>query len=343
MGGQRKGYTQRSRAGIAVATEEINRTGLKIVHDVRRMYYAALLSREVTQIARDTLSRLEATLSITEGIYQRGSELVDRTDYLRNLVVVHLARSAVAQMEANEKMSMAALANVMGLQWDDQLELLETEIPVVRNEFPPQFLIDNAYQFNPDWKQIGYAMDAAEGEIKVAKGKGRPLVALFGILTTQYNDSFGSGLDTQENQYTSTVGVGVEVPLFTGFRTRNEIREARFKLEQFKHQKILLRDGLAVQIYALVMKTDGAWSQIGHSGDAIAAAKEERELTVESYRYEIAETDDVLRSHINEAFINAQYLKSRYDHASGMADMELVIGTEIASQLDGTGLGYGVD
>ncbi|HWR89455.1 MAG TPA: TolC family protein, partial [Dissulfurispiraceae bacterium] len=102
-GGLRKSIVRQARQGIQAAREEARRTDLQVVYDVKRMYYGAVLSRELVQVAKDALARMEVTLELTENLYSRGSGRVKKTDYLRNKTVVEGLRSALAFLEANEK------------------------------------------------------------------------------------------------------------------------------------------------------------------------------------------------------------------------------------------------
>ena len=47
-----------------------------------------MLARQLHQVGKDTLARMEATLSLTETMYKEGSGKVKKTDYLDNKVMV---------------------------------------------------------------------------------------------------------------------------------------------------------------------------------------------------------------------------------------------------------------
>ena len=111
-------FGEQSKAGLQVAQQESRCTDLQIIGGVKRLYYGAVMARQVHQVGKDTLARMEATLNLTETMYKEGSGKVKKTDYLGNKVMVETLRSTVALLDKNEAMAQAALAYTMGLPWN---------------------------------------------------------------------------------------------------------------------------------------------------------------------------------------------------------------------------------
>jgi outer membrane protein len=95
----RKGLREQSGGWLEMAKQDSRRTDLELVDSVKRLYYGAVLARQLHRVGNDTLARMEATLSLTETMYQEGSGKVKKTDYLDNKVMVESLRSAVALLE----------------------------------------------------------------------------------------------------------------------------------------------------------------------------------------------------------------------------------------------------
>ena len=83
-GGKIAAINKQARSAIDIAKQDARRTDLKIIYDVKRYYYSAVLVRDIYEIGYETLARLEATLELTESLYLRGSGRVKKTDYLKN-------------------------------------------------------------------------------------------------------------------------------------------------------------------------------------------------------------------------------------------------------------------
>lgn len=331
-GGMRQGMRQQAQGGIDAAKEEVRRTDLELTDGVKRMYYGAVLSRQLRQLGTDTLARMEATLNLTESMYKDGAGKVKKTDYLDNKVMVESLRSAVAALEKNEAMSQAALAVTMGLAWNSSIQPALVEIPFDGQVGALEQLVDTSYQFNPDWGKLEAGLRAAEGALRTARSGHYPKVALTGELHRWWNDYEG-GLATTENREGWTVGIGIELPLFDGFLTRGRVGEATARLDQLREQQILLRDGLGIQIRDVVLGLSATAKSFQATQDAMKAAEESRDLNTRAYQNELVETEKVIRAQLLEALMTAQHLKIRYDFVALRSQLELVVGSAVVKQL----------
>ena len=331
-GGLRRGYRTQAEGLVEAMKQEARRTDLEIADSVKRMYYGAVLARAIHRLGLDTLERMQATLDLTESMYQGGGGKVQKTDFLDNKVIVSTLRSLVSLLAKNEAMSQAALANTMGLPWHASIAPQATEIPFdpLASELPA--LVGDAYQFSPDWKRLEAGLHAAEGAVQTARSGHAPKIALTGELHRWWN-SYDAGAATDVNKQGWTAGVALELPLFDGFLTRQKVAAARARLAELKEQKILLQEGLGLQIKDAFLGLAAARDAYQATLDAMNAAEENRDLNVRAYQNELVETDKVIRAQLTEAFMTAQHLKIRYDHFALQSQLALIVGSEIERRL----------
>jgi outer membrane protein len=107
-GGLRRAYVRQAKAGIQAAQQQVRRSELQIVHDVRRYYWSAVLAQALYEIGDEALARLEVTLELTENLYLHGSGRVKKTDYLQSKVMVESLRAMVAELASNIRLARAA-------------------------------------------------------------------------------------------------------------------------------------------------------------------------------------------------------------------------------------------
>jgi outer membrane protein TolC len=246
-GGMRQGLREQSEGLVDMMKQESRRTDLEINDGVTRMYYGAVLARQLLSVGEDTLSRMEATLNLTETMYKEGSGKVKKTDWLDTKVMVETLRAMIAQLDKNEAMAKAALANTMGLSWNFSVEPADTEIPYAPCAGELENLVGDAYQFSPDWNKLEAGIRAAEGAVRTARSDYYPKVALTGEVH-RYWDDYNAGLATEDNEQGWTVGAGIQIPLFDGFLTKNKVAEARARVAKIKEEKILLKEGLGLEV-----------------------------------------------------------------------------------------------
>ncbi len=299
-GGLRRAKVKQAEKGIEVAKQEVRRTDLQVVYDVKRMYYGAVLARKVYQIGKDSLDRLETTLTLTEDLYKRGSGRVKKTDYLRSKATVEGVRSMVAELANNEKLAKAGLINTLGLEWQTNVELAVQEIPYSPLRANLANLVSSSYQFSPDWAKLKAGLEASEFKIKEEQSGHLPKIALTGSLN-HIDNPYNQGIMTAQNKDFMSVGVCLEIPIFSGFLTKYKIREARANLEKIKEERVLLEEGIALQVKNAFLRLQRAQEQQKAAKAAMLAATENRELNERAYQHELVETKDVLEAQVMES------------------------------------------
>lgn len=334
-GGLRSGAIEAAEFNIEAAKQIERRTDLKLIHDVQRMYYGAVLARRLADLGQETLVRIETTTELTERLYKEGSGVVTKLDYLRSKVVLESARSIVELLTSNVDLAKAALGNNMGLKWEDSFELAETTIPYLETDIDIKKFISGSYLFNPDWKQLAAGMEAAQALVKKEKAGYWPKIAINGKLWNWQNDLDGEGLATNENEEGWSIGIGLQLPLFSGFMTTNKVREAKARLKKLEAEKILLREGLALQVKHGVIRVRRSQKILDATTKAAGHAREHRELAVRAYMNALIPTKEVIESQIFEALTQAKSEMARFEHAQARFDVDFIIGKEVHSLLAG--------
>jgi len=335
-GGMRKGLREQSDGYVEMMRAQANRTDLEVADEVRRMYWGAVLARQVHQVGKDTLARMEVTLQLTESLYQNSAGRVSKTDYLDNRVMVESLRSMVASLEKNDWMAGAALANSAGLPWNSNIQPANAEIPFEPYAANLEDLVNTSYQFSPDWKKLEAAIRAAEGALATARSGYYPKLAVTGELHNWWNGGYDGGISTAQNRTGWSVGVGLEFPLFDGMLTRNKVSEAVARLSQLKENQFLLREGLGLQIKDLCLGLSAAAQSSQATAVAMQSAAESRDLNERAYQNELVETEKVIRAQLVEALMAAQHFKARFDYVALLSQLNLVVGTQVQKSLTGS-------
>jgi outer membrane protein TolC len=332
-GGMRKGYREQAQGAVEAARADARRTDLEITDSVVRLYWGAVLARQLRQVGDDTLARMEVTLELTQSMYQNGAGKVNKTDYLENEVMVETIRTMVAELAKNEAAAEAALAYTIGLPWNATVRPSADELPYRPFAGNLEELVGTAYEFNPDWAKIEAGLKALQGAVTTARSEYFPKIAFTGELHRWWN-SYTTGMATADNKAGWSIGVGAEIPIFNGFLTKNKVAEALAQVGELKEQKLLLREGIGLQLRELFLGLDAASKTYQAAEKAKVAASENRDLTSRAYQSELVETEKVIRTQLFEALMIAQYEKARYDLIAIESQVSLLVGKEIAGRLN---------
>ncbi len=333
-GGLRKGLREQTAAGVEAMQAEARRTDVEVVDSVRRMYWAAVLGHQLTELGRDVLSRMEMTLRLTEAHVNDAAGKVNKSDFLSNKVIVGSIRAALAELEKNETLAQAALANNMGLAWNVSVRPADTALP----ESPVTGNLDQAvvesYRFNPDWAELEAGIRAADAALTTVRSEYYPKFAIKGDLHRFWNGSFTGGLSTPENRAGWTVGAGVQIPLFNGLLTHNKAREALARIGQLKQTQLLLKEGLGLQVKSLLVQMESAGKVAKATQEAMDSADANRDLNMRAYESDMGEPDKVVQSQVMAALIHAQHLKARYDSLALSSQLSAIVGREVAARIN---------
>ncbi len=314
-----------ARAGVEVARQEQRRTDLEVVYDVTRAYYGVVLAHQLAVLGRDTLTRMEATLELTEQLFKTGSGRVKRTDYLRNKSMVEAIRAMVADLDSQERTATAGLE--AAVEWDHPggIRVADQELTFTPGDARLEQALSRAYGGSPELARVQAAIAASAAEIDAARAGHLPTVGLFADLHL-FGNSYDQGLMTTENKVTWSVGFGVDVPIFQGFRVVNQVRAARAGHDKLVQQLASLRDGIAAQVKSTCYAIEKAQAQQKATHDAYQAATENRELTIRAYQDDLVDTKEVIEAQLTEALLAAQHFKVLYDNLEAQARLALIVG-----------------
>ena len=330
-GGFRGAIKRQAMSGVNAAKQEQRRTDLQLTYDVKRMYWGSVLAKNLRGLGEEALTRMEVTLQITESLFKGGSMRVKKTDYLRTKAVVESLRATVAALRGNEELVLSALTNTLGLDWRERVAVADAELPFTPLETDLGELVGRAYEFSPDWLRLADGLSAAEAFVDQKKAGQRPKVGLLGTFA-RIENAYDKGAVTPTNKNTLAFGIALDLPLFNGMRTSAESQEARARLERLKAQKVLLHDGLALQVKDVFLTLKRAMEQKAATEAAAKAAEESRDLNERAYQQELAETKDVIEAQLVESLLTANHRKT-LDLIEAQARLELVVGAEVTSML----------
>jgi len=325
-GGKISSLQDQGKVGVEVAKEQIKKTNLQVKFDVSRYYFAAVLADNLHQIGKEALDRMEATLEITESVYKNGSLKVTKIDYLKNKMFVENLRSILAQVEAKQSVVYAALKKEMGLKWNEEIEIVDTQIPYSFSSLDQQNLISEALVTNSDLKMVDLGLSYLNYRVDEMKSGHYPTVFVFGRFNQIFN-SYDYGMVSKQNKTNFTFGLGVKIPIFQGLLISNQVDEAETRYKKLLEDKEYYRSGITLKMQDLFYKITKAKEQIQSVEDAMNTAIENRELNERAYYGDLVGVEDLIQAQILESIMKANYYKNLFDHIEAILELEYYIGS----------------
>ncbi len=324
-GGRVQSLNKEASGGYKIARDDARKVNLQVKYDVVRYYYAVVLAKNIYKLGKNALDRLNVTLALTENMYKNGSGKVTKVDYLRNKIIVNQVQSMVFGFKENVENSKQALRFALGNSCPDNFDIKGNEIPFANGGLDTAKIFAEAYKNNPDWSKIKTSEKIFSAKINDAESGYFPNVALFANFDQNFN-SYKYGITNKVNSTLWTVGVGVQIPVFSGFYTSGKVSEAKAGLEKIREEKYLLHDALMLKIKLAYNKIIATARQVLKLREAKNTSEENLDLNERAFQAGMVEAKDLIEAQIINSIIKAQYEKALYDHLIAQADLNLLTG-----------------
>jgi outer membrane protein TolC len=186
-------------------------------------------------------------------------------------------------------------------------------------------------KFNPDKQRLELAVQIADHQIAEARSGNRPTIGLEAN-TYQVWNKYKDGLFNDDNRAGWTLGVGVKWNLFDAGMTQAATDAAHAGKIKLEAQRVLLDNGLALQVKNDFLRIQRSRAQVDDSTKAEAYAEENRQLNVRAYQEEMVETKDVIEAQLIEAFASANLFNARHELREALADLDYQVGVALQTK-----------
>jgi outer membrane protein TolC len=326
-GGKRSSLIEQAKIGVNISSKEVRRTDLQVVQDVRRYFYAALYTQQLVELADDITLSFEVLRDITKTFFEGGSNSVDKLDLLQSELAYTMASSALAELESKHESALSALSFSMGLDWREKIEIDSDSYPISLTPTNLDLLIEQALEFNPEIEKLALVVDVYDAKIDEAKSEYYPTLALVGSYDGFDNDLNG-GLNTKTNRRSWMIGLGMQINLFEGGRTRYKVSAAKTERAKMDQQRLLASEVVATQIKSLFLQTNAAKRQVEITQQAIETSHENLDLTSRAYQTGAVDTQKVIEANLFDALIQANHYRAMHDQALHLSEISYLLGRE---------------
>lgn len=282
-------------------------------------YYALLSARASVQSFQVDELKAQESLAAAQARYQAG--VATPVDRLQAQTTLSQAKLNRIRGEGEASNAQGTLANLMGFDASQpyMLQAVTESIPDPVIEQDIGKLIATARQKRPDLAAAESQIKAAEAQLQASRATGRPTITVGAM----------AGISNPEVQ-SSSLGITLNVPLFSGFKTTYQARAAEAQIEG----KVAERDRLANQIALDVWKAyQGLLTNsqaLRSADDLVNAATQSEKMILGRYKAGVGNILDTLSA--QSALANARqqrvaalynFLLSRFALAQAIGQLDL--------------------
>lgn len=292
-------------------------------------YYALLSARASVQSYQVDELKARESLAAAQARYQAGvATPVDRLQAQTTLSQAQLNR---IRGEGDASNAQGTLANIMGFDASQPytLQAVAEEMPDPVIEQDIGKLIADARQKRPDLAAAESQIKAAEAQLQATKATGRPTI-IVGAMAGVSNPDIQNSSAIQS----SSLGVTLSVPLFSGFKTNYQARAAEAQVEG----RVADRDRLASQIALDVWKAyQGLLTNsqaLRSADDLVLAATQSEKMILGRYKAGIGNILDTLSAQSALASARQQRVAALYNFLISRFALAQAIGQLDLTQID---------
>lgn len=282
-------------------------------------FYQLSSTRAFVIATRESEHSSLENLKAADAKYRIGNST--RADQLQAQTAAAQATLTRIRAEGNIKIAQGNLAHIMGLEAHQVFDIVDPQTPIVDLQFERNIteLINIAKLQRPDLAAAEFQVKAAYANKTSIKAVGMPNISLF----ANRNEAH---LSIADPAHSNAIGVALNVPLFTGFKSTYQIRAANEQLQV----KAAQRDQLALQValdvwqayYALITQNQA----IRAAADLLASAEQSAQVALGRYQAGVGNLLDLLNAQSALANAKQQHVQEIYNWRLARVSLAQVMG-----------------
>jgi outer membrane protein len=221
----------------AIADLEKARDDIRI--SVAKAYVQILYNYEIHEVARQQIAIDSLQVERLERMFESGRS--SAAEVSQQKASLAQSRVTLVQAENNVRASVLELAQLLEFSSWEGFSIVRPDVSMESVLLgTPDEIYASALGIRPSIRAEELRLQGTQRSINIAKSSLYPTLTISGNSGTNYYSNYGGKAfwDQMRNNFSSYVGLSLNVPIFTRFRNRNQVRTA--KVNQL-NQEIQLR------------------------------------------------------------------------------------------------------
>jgi outer membrane protein len=315
--GLTRGSVERGKAELVQAQQNRDRVRQETLLNVRNGYFSVLAAQELVHVRQTTVQDQSKHLEQIQAFFQVGR--VPKIDMTRQEVQLANAELDLVQAQSDLTVAQAALATAMGLPVQSTFTLINVLEAAQVLDVVDGYL-SRAHTLRPDLRALREVVNAAAGDIVVARSNFRPRL------------NFTSFADFQNLKFPLiwNLGFGESLlqPLLSGGYNRaylNETEQAKSAAESNLRSATLQVDR---EVYTDYANTTVSQKQIDLATEADQEARENLAFAEGRYSAGVGNIIELTDAELLAATAGAQVVTARYNYQLAYGQLEVAAGKD---------------
>lgn len=301
----------------------LENTKINTVVSISKAYYDILTSEEQIKIINENITRLERQFSEAKARYEVG--LVDKTDYQRAQISLNNAKAELKTVNENRKYKYDYLKMLLAIPTANDITL-----SFIDQSMESNILLDTTeiLQFanRVEYKQVQNLKNIQQLNTQYQKWNFLPKLGAYANYSMNYRNNAFKDLYA-DNIPSSSVGLSLSLPIFTGTKRLQEIKKSELQEERIKLDLENLENQISTEYAAAMASYRSNMNEWRNSKENIDLSEEVYNTIKLQYDAGVKSYLDLMTSETNLKTAQLNYLNSLYAVLSSKLDIQKALGT----------------
>lgn len=322
-----------NKAQMEDAVESARSSKINMVNEVQKAYYNMMLLDESLKTLRASEKLAQETVDNTRRMYE--SELSSEYDLLTAEVSLSNLKPTIIQTEGG--MDVAKMYMRMLLSLPENINfildgnLYSFSEGIVNSTTNYSTDISN----NSDMRKLDIQAKMLESQIKITNAQRLPTLAAFGQYNLSANDmgdfnlanpGAASGDKSFNWQHPTNIGLSLSIPIFTGNKINNQIKQTRIAQNQLGMQREYLSESTTMQVQTSISNLMTARGKMDANQKAAQQAKKAYDITNVRYNGGAGTILELNSAQLQYTQAQLNYNQAIYDYLAAQSDYDKIVG-----------------
>lgn len=316
--GRTSGAADAARSNRDVAGKALAVTRQDLTLRVKSAFYLLLAAEKQVVAVTKTVTAREAVFHQAQEFFSQG--IRSKVDVARAEATMFAAGTALIRAENNREIARMELANAMGMtSLDDTtpVEPPQTQLPLPEKNLLHREAVNNRAEL----QQFAALKSAAAGNLSSARSSYLPIFS--GVASAGYADRY-----FPPDGAVWGVGLNLTVPLFSGFSSVEQVREATAAINSIEARQNNLRLQISREVESAWLSGNEAAARIVSTGKEVAAATEGQSLAEGRYQEGVGSIIEVTDAQSQALDAQTANIQARYDYCTAVARLDRAVGKQ---------------
>jgi outer membrane protein TolC len=305
-GGRRSAGRDAAEAGLKASELDSRSTRDQLGFEVVNAYFNIIKAREVVASTQSAVASFEENLKVARLKFDAGTFL--KTEVLNLEVQLAQTRENLLAFQHQRDLAERVFLNLLGLQSNQGVTLASDDASIQR--LVPPVGVDP--ETRPDLLAMQARTEAAEAQVRMAKGERMPTVNAFG----SYQLDKGWRLDGTGDSWMA--GVAVNLNVFDGNLTRGKIEEAEAQFNEAREGLRKMTLGVSLQVEQARLALTQARQRVEVTAKVVEQAEESAVLSRARFEQGVILSSDLI-------YIETRLTEARMRRAIAVADERVAV------------------